>query len=287
MCLQNNKKNIELRHWNPNGCHDHTVCHQRCIWRRIKSGALADAYECRELWNGTIEHIFRHQHKILAFVVSAYYMSIHHYYIYDSKCAFFIDQVNIKIPKALGGRRDCGYANNSTGNYLFICGGYTEEISDTNSIINQVHNTAQDDHICVSEYAQDIQITEKTNKNSKGPQSIWFKMRHNEIYVLDLKEMKIYESKILIPRIIAGPCHAICMGDKHRDELAVQGFIRTLWRNNLFKQAMLYPPDYLIKIIFKKYYNEYLHIIQRNAVTQSKGKHCKINVMEIIKSIKN
>ena len=107
-------------------------------------------------------------------------MSIHKYYIYNSETAFFMNQINIKIPTALSGRQDCGYASNSTGEYLFICGGYTEEISDTNSIINQVHNT-QEDHICVSEYAQDIGIINKTNKNSKGPQNIWFRMKHNEI----------------------------------------------------------------------------------------------------------
>lgn len=240
-----------MNHW-----HDDFVDKNNKLFSIIHS----NIYETEELWiNGKIEFVFKHKlsQELFAIVHNNLSMTIHQYYIYKSKCAFFLNQTNIKIPKSLAMIQQCGYAHSLDGHFLFICGGFKKEMT------------------------EDIDDSDETEAKE-----IWSRIKQSRIFVFHLVEMKIYECAIQMPPAIAGPCHAICMKDEENDELTVNGFVRNLYKQEPF-QKMQYPPNYLIKIIQNKYYNEYLHIIHISNETKNNSKQYKINTINILNAIKS
>lgn len=229
-------------------------------------------YENDRLWASNFEHVFKNKfsNKIFAITVGNLFTSFHEYYIYNKKCAFFIQRLDIKIPTALNGMQQCGYAHSLDNNYLFICGGFTEEVGDKHfSFLNSPEDGDEDDDVCVSD----------------DEEAKWITMKHCEIHIVDLKKMQIFECRIQMPQIISGPCHAICMEDKTNDQLIVNGFIKDTYKAPSFS-AIPFPPVCIINIMLNHYYNEYLHIMQINTQSQKKGKHYKINSMHLINEMK-
>lgn len=203
-----------------------------------------DITETGSLTLGSIEHIFRKQNDLFAIVVHIFMFEIHKYFRYNNNTGFFIKQ-QISVPTQLIGRRGCGYAKSSNDNYLFICGGYTE-----NNI----------------------------SKNKLNP--AWFSTCYSDIYVLDLTKMKIYQSKVKLPKNMNGEIQAICMPCHKIDDLIINGFIREACTNN--NNNKIHFPRYLRKIISTNYYyNDYLHVIQVG-LRNEKCHHWKININDVI-----
>lgn len=254
------------------------------------------------MWIGNIDHVFRNKfsNKIFAIAIrNCYQTFVHEYYIYKPGCAFFINQVNVTIPGSLGGREQCGYAHTISDEYIFICGGFTDEAytripQKRNFSATYYDDENYDDQDYDGQFTsnsftihddenyddQDIDFTGETSKNTE-----WIGLKHSDIYVFDVKKMKIFECNIEMPKFMAGPCHAICIRNDKNDELAVNGFIRKLYTQRSFIKTK-YPALCIIQIILQKYNNEYLHVIQINNKTQTDGKHCKININNIINAIK-
>lgn len=216
--------------------------------------------------------------KIFALASDNYFAAVYQYHIYNDECAFFIKQ-NISIPNAMMGLHDAGYAQSSDGNYLFICGGYTEEIADNYKHCTQIISAPSERK--VDPFYTEEFIISPTVANKKN---LWFKMQQRQIFAFDLNEMKIYQSCVRLPKSMAGSVKAICLDNKDEDEFIVNSFINSLFRKIHFRNLMKLP-FYLIQIVVKFFSNNYLHVMQMNQQTQNFGLHYKIDITYIITAI--
>ena len=93
----------------------------------------------------------------------------------------------------------------------------------------------------------------------------------DNIYILDLINMKINECKVKCP--VRGEFYAYIQFDNIENNLIVNGYIRNCWKLKEFK-SMINLPDVIIKLIQSyMHYNEIVHLFEQN-----EGEHYKINI---------
>eukprot|EP01084_Bolivina_argentea_P284062 486699_1 len=97
------------------------------------------------------------------------------------------------------------------------------------------------------------------------------------IYLIDLKEMKLLKSDMVIPKCTG--CNSIIVNDKRKDELVVYGFIRQCWNEYDIGLDNL-PPKYIVKLIGLRYCIQYLHVLEYYG-GQS---HWRISIDDIVKT---
>ena len=72
--------------------------------------------------------------------------------------------------------------------------------------------------------------------------------------------------------------HAFVIGDKHKDQMAVFGYIRSEWKISQIDDY-LFPPEYLIRIMGRYYLKQEIHLF--NYHIAKRGDHWKIDAMDI------
>lgn len=228
-------------------------------------------WEDSTLWTSSIQYIWTDmEDEIYAFVSDNYIAAIYRFHVYNQECAFFLKQTDIIVPGSLRGMHESGFAKSLNGRYIFICGGYSDEVTDSfpwtsKGMVSGFSSLYQYD---LSQQASDSDQEEET----------WFKLRSTQIFILDTLKSTIYSTSITIPTSMAGSLQAICMAHEYEDKLTVDYFLRQIWQ----RFDLMAMPIPLMWIIYKYYYNEYLHIIQLNKETRTAGLHFKINTRYII-----
>ena len=69
----------------------------------------------------------------------------------------------------------------------------------------------------------------------------------------------------------------ITIGDRNKDQMATFGYVRSKWRECGINNH-LFPPEYLIRIMYKYYLNEFVHFFDLH-----KGNHWRIDTLDIVK----
>ena len=82
-----------------------------------------------------------------------------------------------------------------------------------------------------------------------------------QIVIYDLKEQKARKSQGECP--LRAGYHAVVLGNKEAEELAVFGFIRTLFKVAEFRDIPMMP-SHFIRLIAKRYSNEQVHLVAKN-----------------------
>ena len=96
----------------------------------------------------------------------------------------------------------------------------------------------------------------------------------NDIWIYSVGDKVFRKSKVKCPGKRGGK--VLVINNPQRDELSVLGYMRSQWKEcGIYEN--LFPPRYLIKIINRYYWNEWIHLVDNND-----GKHWKINVFDII-----
>eukprot|EP01084_Bolivina_argentea_P139952 246150_1 len=98
------------------------------------------------------------------------------------------------------------------------------------------------------------------------------------IYVIDMRNIKIMKSKVVCP--VSKGFDSVIINDEIKRELIVFGYVRKCWKNEKMI-SMLFPPQYIIKMIQLWYLNEYVHLFQY----ASAKNHWKILVDDIINNV--
>ena len=95
----------------------------------------------------------------------------------------------------------------------------------------------------------------------------------DQIFVYYVQDQIFKKSKLKCPMV--GEYEAISVNDREKDETVTFGFIRSRWKECGICDH-LFPPQYLLKIICKYYWNEWIHLFGK-----SKGEHYKIDVLKL------
>ena len=98
---------------------------------------------------------------------------------------------------------------------------------------------------------------------------------YDEIFIFSTKDEKFIKSNVKCPG--KGGYRAFTINNKSKNELSVHGFVRDTWKLSEISDH-LYPPQYLIMIINKYYWNEWVHVIEIYT-----GKHFKIDTLDILR----
>ena len=117
------------------------------------------------------------------------------------------------------------------------------------------------------------------------------------IFILDLHNLKFMRCGISSPMKRSRSFHAVCTSNRHRDELIVDGCIRQFY-NQKELQSLKLLPTYLVDIIKKFIWTEYIHLIRRlignmwdttepsvsgnECDTTEPPNHIKINIEDLI-----
>ena len=96
----------------------------------------------------------------------------------------------------------------------------------------------------------------------------------DDVLIYSVKDESITKSKVKCPR--TGEHFAFKVNQTRSDEFLVHGFVRDTWRLSAIDEH-LYPPQYLIKMIDKYYFNEWVHLISKYH-----GEHSKMSVFDIL-----
>ncbi len=108
-----------------------------------------------------------------------------------------------------------------------------------------------------------------------GTKDVWDS--HDEIWIYSVRDQKFKNSSIKCPRISGFV--AVTLNDTVKDEMAVYGFVRNIWKASDISDH-LFPPHYLVKIICGYYLNEFVHLF--DAKSDEHYEHWRINVFDII-----
>ena len=134
--------------------------------------------------------------------------------------------LDIKLPVGLS---HFGYALTFCQRYVILLGGRTKR-----------------DKIII-----DKKEKKKLNKKRNMSESI---------YILDLQEMIIRTSMVVCPHK-SERYHAIIMSNEEKRNLIPFGFVKSIWKTEIFK-AMRFPPDYIIRLILSYFMYESLHLLE-------------------------
>eukprot|EP01084_Bolivina_argentea_P214745 364550_1 len=99
-----------------------------------------------------------------------------------------------------------------------------------------------------------------------------------EIHIYSVPDQTFRKSKIICPE--AGQFKAITVSDKKKDEIITFGYIRSVWKECDINDQ-LFPPQYLVRIISKYYFDEFVHLFS-SSFDYNPGVHWKISVFDII-----
>jgi len=106
---------------------------------------------------------------------------------------------------------------------------------------------------------------------------------HDLINVYDINKREFHKCSIKCP--VKGSMYAICMINEREDELLVNGFVNDSYRGKKWRNLLLCP-SYLIKLIKKYVFIEYIHIFGKSDRGDiSRQQHFKINTDHLIESI--
>eukprot|EP01084_Bolivina_argentea_P283231 485024_1 len=79
----------------------------------------------------------------------------------------------------------------------------------------------------------------------------------NDIYVLDVKMMKLLKCSVKCP--VSHVIHTAILNDCNAEELITFGFVRDTWKNKQYSH-ILFPPFYLIKLVQFYYWKDEIHL---------------------------
>ena len=96
----------------------------------------------------------------------------------------------------------------------------------------------------------------------------------DDIFIYSVHDEIFKKSKLKCP--IKECYQAFAVIDRKKDELATLGFVRCKWGECGIKD-FLYPPEYLIRIMYRYYWNEYIHLLD-----PPNGGHHKIDVFALL-----
>lgn len=95
----------------------------------------------------------------------------------------------------------------------------------------------------------------------------------DDIFIYCVRNGTFKESNIKCPK--QGHHQAFAINDRKKDNLITFGFVRMCWRECDIDHH-LFPPQYLIKIICRYYWNEWIHLFK-----MYQGNHYKIDVFDL------
>eukprot|EP01084_Bolivina_argentea_P295497 508754_1 len=101
----------------------------------------------------------------------------------------------------------------------------------------------------------------------------------DEIHIYSVNDETFKKSKIKCPEGLCGQYQAITVSDAKKDELISFGYMRSEW-NKCGVNSQLFPPEYLIRIINRYYFDEFVHLFHSDL--NGNGAHHKISVFDII-----
>lgn len=96
----------------------------------------------------------------------------------------------------------------------------------------------------------------------------------DDIWIYSFDDKVFEKSQMKCPR--KGKYQAISIHDSNKDELVTVGFIRNSW-NECKMSYHLFPPQYLMRIINRYYWREYVYLIDADS-----GDHWKIDIFDIL-----
>ena len=97
----------------------------------------------------------------------------------------------------------------------------------------------------------------------------------NEIWIYTVHDKSFKKSRMKCPK--KSPYRAFAINNRNKDELVTFGYVRNIWKIYEIDDH-LFPPQYLIRIIFNFYWREYVHLFEDQSVTV----HWRIDVFDII-----
>ena len=99
----------------------------------------------------------------------------------------------------------------------------------------------------------------------------------NDIEIYSVKDQYFRRSGVKCP--MYGPCQAVAVSDEYKDGLICVAYMKDNWKQCEINNH-LFPPNYLIAIIAKYYFEEFIHLFHFG--TYHGNWHYKINVFDII-----
>ena len=97
----------------------------------------------------------------------------------------------------------------------------------------------------------------------------------DDIFVYSVRDQLFTESRMKCPE--KGLYDAVSICDRDRDKCITFGFVRDCWSKCGINNH-LFPPEYLIRIMLKYYWNEFVHLIDLNY----DGYHWRRDVFDIV-----
>ena len=111
------------------------------------------------------------------------------------------------------------------------------------------------------------------------------------IIIFDFRQFRFHRCKISCPTIQQHSCScccknysAICTSNRSKDKLMVYGYIHDLYKNKEEMQSIRFPSKYVIEIILKNIWTEWIHLMRDMITSNVEKTHVKIRVDELIDS---
>ena len=96
----------------------------------------------------------------------------------------------------------------------------------------------------------------------------------DDIWIYCVQDQSFRKSLTKCPKEGTYDAESIC--DRNKDKCVTFGFVRDCWSKCKMNDS-LFPPEYLIRIMFKYYWVEYIHLFDLK-----RAGHWKIDVFDII-----
>ena len=101
----------------------------------------------------------------------------------------------------------------------------------------------------------------------------------DDIFIYSVKKKVFKKSKIKCPN--KGGYQAITFCDRKQDKTVTFGYVRSMWLECVMEDH-LFPPEYLIRIMFHYYWNECIHLFRDFSDNYKCGEHHKIDALKLL-----
>ena len=110
------------------------------------------------------------------------------------------------------------------------------------------------------------------------------------IIIFDFRQFRFIRCTLFCPTLNK-ICHcccknysAVCTSNRSKDKLMVYGYIHDLYKNKEEMQSIRFPSKYVIEIILKNIWTEWIHLMRDMVTSKLQKTHVKINIDQLINS---